>query len=52
MSLYAKRLETRPLHLAVAGRRRRRDLGRAAGLHARRDRLAESAHTWRPEAAG
>ena len=43
MSLYAKRLETRPVHLAVAGRRRGRDLGRAAGLHARRDRLAEPA---------
>ena len=32
-----------PLHLAVAGRRRGGDLGRAVGLYARRDRLEKPA---------
>ena len=43
MSLYAKRLERGRFHLAVAGRRRGRDHGRAARLHAGRNRLAEPA---------
>ena len=41
MSLYAKRFGERALHLALAGRRLRADLGLAARLHARRNRLAE-----------
>ena len=43
MSLYAKRLERGTLHLAVASRRLSADLRLAAGLHARRNRLAEPA---------
>jgi len=53
MSLYAKRLEERPLHLALAGRWCRWNLGiRKLAVYARRIGLAESAHTFRPERAG
>ena len=43
LSLYAKRLDRGKVHLAVGEGGRRFDLGRADGLHARRNRLAESA---------
>src|SRR5882757_9030652 len=42
MSLYVKRLERGPLHLAVAGGWCSGNQRGAIGLHARRDRLAQS----------
>ena len=43
LSLYAKRLDRGKVHLAVGEGGRRFDFGGADGLHAGRDRLAESA---------
>ena len=42
----------RPIRVAVAGRRHAGDLSRAACLHARRDRLAQSAPHVPPAARG
>ena len=48
MSLYAKRLEKRPVHMALAGGWRGAGTRGAAWLHARGIDWRNPQHTWRP----